>query len=123
MTPWIIRDYNGFVGIAQQMSGSGLFTEGKAWQVTVKPFERDRTLAQNAKIHAMIRDLALFTGYTEKQMKDICKAQFAPFVERKIGENVVHTAKGTSEMTVLEMSNFIEALQALAADIGCQLES
>jgi hypothetical protein len=120
MQPWIIYDRNALVSIADQLAGAGFFT-GKPIQVTIKHFKRDRTLDQNAKVHAMLRDLALFTGYSERQMKDICKQQFAPFVERQLGtkynELRVHTPKGTSEMNVEEMSNFIDALHALGAEL------
>lgn len=118
MTPWIVRDYNAWMTIGQQLSATAF--DGRAWQVTVKEFKRDRTLDQNAKCHAMLRDLALFTGYTEKQMKDIAKAEFSPIVHRQIGMKKYGVPKDTSDMTVDEMSAFIERLYQLGTEIGVQ---
>lgn len=93
--------------------------DGKPWQITLKRFKRDRTLDQNAKAHAMIRDLALHTGYTESQMKDIVKTEFAPVKSVMIGSRICNMPMGTSEMNVSEMAEFIEHLYQLGAEIGC----
>jgi len=93
---------------------------GKPLQITVKPFKRDRTLPQSAKAHAMIRDLALHTGYTESQMKEVAKALFAPMKTVTIAGRDTTVPVGTSEMTVEEMANFIENLYQLGAELGVQ---
>jgi len=93
---------------------------GKPLQITVKPFKRDRTLPQSAKAHAMIRELALHTGYTEAQMKEIAKALYAPMKTVAVGGKDVTVPMGTSDMNVEEMANFIENLYQLGSELGVQ---
>lgn len=93
--------------------------DGKPYTVTIEKFKRPRTKPQNAKLHAMIRDMALHCGYPEPQMKDIVKAEFAPMKTVKIGDREVAIPKGTSEMSVDEISDLMESLYAIGAEIGC----
>ena len=95
----------------------------KPYTVSVEPFKRPRTNPQNAKIHAMIRDLALHTGYTEAMMKEIVKAQFAPLRAVVLNGKEVSIPKGTSDMTVDECGDFIERLYELGAELSCGFTS
>jgi len=102
---------------------AGVLT-GKPIQIDIKPFKRDRTLPQSAKAHAMIRDIALHTGYTEAQAKEVVKAMFAPmktvsFPDKHGRKGYTATIPvGTSEMTVDQMADFIEHLYHLGAELG-----
>ena len=93
--------------------------DGHPYQIDVHPFKRDRTLGQNAKVHALIRSLALHCGYTESAMKEILKAEYSPRIVRMIGTRMVDVPKGTSEMNVEEMSDFVEQLYQLGSEINC----
>lgn len=115
MTPWTFRSYNDWMRIGQQIAP---ILDGELFQVEVKRFKAKRTLRQNAKIYPMLRDLALFTGYTEQQTHDICVKMFAPIVERQIGDQYVKVHIGTSEMTKEQASEFIERLYQLGSEIG-----
>lgn len=95
---------------------------GKPYQVTIRPFKRDRTLAQNAKVYSMLRLIGTHTGYTEKQMHDIACAMFAPMQTVEVGHRVEDLPKGTSDMNVEEMSDFIENLYQLGAELGVTFE-
>ena len=89
------------------------------YQITIRRFKRDRTLDQNAKLHAMIRTLAEHCGYTESAMKDVLKVQFAPIVVSTIpGLGEVERPKGTADMNVEEMSEFMERIYQLGAELG-----
>jgi len=92
--------------------------DGKPYTLTIQKFHRPRTLDQNAKIHAMIRDIALHTGYTESRMKDIVKAEFGPIAVAKVGNRIVEAPEGTADYTIQEMSEFVEHMFVLGAEIG-----
>ena len=111
------RDLTLFVSKVVKELGANL--GDKPYTVSIKRFHRPRSLDQNKKLHAMIRELALHCGYAESQMKEIVKAQFGPMKAVKIGDRrEVSHPKGTSEYTVQEMSDFMERLYQLAAEIG-----
>ncbi len=90
------------------------------YTVSFVPFKRPRSLDQNAKLHAMLRDLSMHTGYTEKMMKELVKAQFGPLTTIQVGGKSRAFPKETSEYSVDEMSDLIEHIYKLGAEIGCQ---
>lgn len=91
----------------------------KPLTISVRPFQSFRNLDQNAKCHAMIRELAEWTGYAEREMKEILKAKVGPMKIVNVGMGDIYHPKGTSEYTIQEMSDFIERLYQLGAEIGC----
>ena len=110
---FVIRTRNEFTNIANRLQFGD-----KPLQVTVKPFQRDRSLDQNAKVHSMIREMAGFTGHSEAQMKDILKAELGPTVPLKVGSRKLWAPKPTSEYTVAEMSQFVEDIYRIGAEVG-----
>ena len=111
------RDLTHFVSKVVRELGANL--GDKPYTISIRRFHRPRTLDQNAKLHAMIRELALHCGYTESEMKEALKYKFGPMKMIQIGDDYKSIAKGTSEYTVQEMSDFVERLYQLAAEIGC----
>lgn len=93
--------------------------DGRQYSVIVKPFYVPRSLDQNKKLHAMIGELADFCGYSRNRMKEIVKNEFGPVVSVTVGQRVVDVSKGTSEYDVHEMSDMIDRLHQLGAEIGC----
>lgn len=113
----VIRNRNDLFRFAESVDAK---LDGKPYTITVKRFHRPRTLEQNAKLHAMINELADHCGYTASEMKDIVKAEFAKEVERRIANRSIRIPQPTSEMTVMDMSEMIERLYQLGAEVGCQ---
>ncbi len=100
--------------------------DGKPYTVTIEPFKRPRTNPQNAKLHAMIRELAQHTGYTEKEMKDVAKAAYYPskHLKRPGHQPTKYVVpKSTAELNVEEASEVVERLYQLGAEIGCVFQS
>ena len=116
MTPWTFRTYNDWMKIGQQLAP---ILDGKLYQATVQPFKRRRTNDQNALMHVLIRDLALFTGHTEARMKEIVKKRYAPIVAEQIADQFEDMPMDTSAMNTEVASAFIERLYQLGAEIGC----
>lgn len=115
----VIRSRNDFYRFVDEVSNQLGEQYEKPYTVTVKRFHRPRTNDQNAKAHAMIRELALHCGYTEAAMKDVLKTEFGPIQVFQVGTRIVDAPKGTSDYTVEELSAFIEQLYQIGAEINC----
>lgn len=92
--------------------------DGKPYTLVIKPFHVPRSLDQNKKMHAMIGELADFCGYSRNRMKEIVKNEFGPKEVVEVGQRVVDITKGTSDYDVHEMSEMIERLYQLGAELG-----
>jgi hypothetical protein len=96
--------------------------DGKPYTITIRRFHRPRTHDQNAKLHAMLRDLADHTGYSEGELKDVIKGEFLPAKTMQVGSHVYDVPKSTTELTVSEMGDLIERLYQLGHDVGCAFQ-
>ncbi|MEE9158942.1 MAG: recombination protein NinB [Gammaproteobacteria bacterium] len=112
-----MRNRNQFVNIAAQIGD--ILDEGKPYTVTIKKFQRIRSLDQNKKFHAMLRDLADHVGYTESEMKDWAKAELGLIKELHIGANIVGVPLPSSEYTVEQLSELIERIYQTGSEAGC----
>ncbi len=92
----------------------------KPYTVTIQKFHRPRTTDQNAKVHAMFRELARFTGHSEADVKDYIKAEFGPTRQVKIGKYTNQVPAGSSTWNVETCSMIIEELYRIGAEIGCE---
>lgn len=111
---FVVRSRNDFLNIADRIE----FT-GKPLTVTVKKFHRPRTLDQNAKLHAMIRELAEHTGHTESELKDWVKVELGLLKVIEIGSNVVEVPVSSTEYTVQQCGDLIERIYQVGAEVGC----
>ena len=98
--------------------------DGKPYTVTIKRFHRPRSNDQNAKLHAMLRELAEHCGYSEREMKDYFTAEFGPTMQVRIkaaslSGRTNRIPKGTSAYTVQEMAEMIEHVYRIGAEVGC----
>ena len=108
-----VRHYEDAIRVLSQVT-----FDGRLYLLTIKPYKEPRSLDQNKKLHAMLRDIALHTGFTEHETKEICKAKFAPLVTKSFGKGQITLPKGTSEMSTDECSQFVERLYALGAELN-----
>lgn len=98
----------------------------KPLEIIVKPWKRPRTLEQNAKLHAMFRDLAVHTGHTEADIKEYMKLTFGPSKTVVLAPDARgprhgrRMPKGTSEYSVDELAEMIERTYQVGADVGCE---
>lgn len=95
---------------------------GKPYEIYMKPFRRRRTLDQNAKMHAMIRTLALHLGYSESEMKNVLKSEYGPVVKVELGDRQVIVPKSTADYDVAECGEMIEIINMVGAETGCAFE-
>ena len=87
-------------------------------RVTLERYEKKRSNPQNATIHMWFGEFAEQIGDSPADVKRDIKELLSPKVEGPLG---VMRPKGTSEMTVPEMKDFMEAMQALAINYDVEL--
>lgn len=73
----------------------------------------DATLAQLAMVHAMIREIATFTGETFEDMKLIVKKRAGLCLTREIAGDVFIECKSLGQCSKQELSLCIEAIKEI----------
>ena len=91
--------------------------EDKAWTVEVKEYRKNRTSEQNRYLHAVpLKIICDYTGYDLDDMKTYLCGEWTGWQTYEImGQKKKRPVKTTSEMTVDEMSRFIEWIPFWAA--------
>lgn len=106
---------------------AGALAEHEAIEVIVKPVKSKRTLEQNAKMWAMLTDIAnqqewvvdgQVTKLSADEWKDILTAALNQEMRVAQGVNggIVLLGRRTSKMTIPQMQDLIEVMQAFAAE-------
>jgi hypothetical protein len=86
----------------------------RKWRVTVAEYKANRSLEQNALFHALIADIATFSGDTPQRTKEAIKAQLGLQVVSKI--TGLAFPKPTHEYTVDEMADLCTRVIAFCAE-------
>lgn len=102
--------------------------QGKPLAITVAPHKQKRSTDQNAKLHAMIADLAAHAWidgrqYDEETWKEYIRCKFIGTEEVDLPDGR-RTMRGlpTSSLSVEEFANLITQVQAWAAsELGIEL--
>jgi len=80
----------------------------------------DKTLGQLAKVHALVRELANFTGHTFDEMKDEIKRRAGLYIVIGTNESDI-LFKSFAECSKDEISRAIETCIEIGHDMGCNL--
>lgn len=99
------------------------FRPGQRWLVRVEKYSERRTIDQNAKIRAIDREIAAFTGDDPDDMHEILLARRfgTERIELGGGKFMERPARRTSQLSKQEAADYITWLQAFAAR-ECGLE-
>jgi hypothetical protein len=125
----VIKTLQDLDNLVAKIGKEGLLT-GKPMTLTLTKFRRPRTLEQNAKLHAMFRELAEHVGETEHFVKEYMKAEFGPkrVVKFKVLQTNVMAEKAravpmsTSDYTVDQLNEMIERVYQCGAFAGVQFQ-
>lgn len=79
-------------------------TEAPLMEVIIRKHKKHRTIDQNNKWHAMLNDLAEFTGHDAYELKGYVKGMLG--------------IKHSSDMNKMPFSDLIERTYALGAELG-----
>lgn len=96
----------------------------KPISVTVKPYVKNRSLAQNRLWHAWISEWAKHRGENPKRLKILIKDHLDLYeyeTHTKTGEAIA-AMRSTSDLTVEEFTGLIQQTEILAAQQGIILE-
>ena len=90
--------------------------------VTIAKFRHPKTHTQNAKLHAMIDELAMHIGYTSGELKAYLKEELGPHRIVKVGNDECRVPLSVSEYSREQVSAMIEHLYRIAAEAGYGFE-
>lgn len=100
-----------------------LIPEGSLMDVYIELNSDDATLAQLAKVHAMIKTLALHTGTTFKDMKLYVKEQAGLCLIKERNNKSYIIVKSFAECSKDELSLAIQAAIDIGNTVGCNIET
>lgn len=94
---------------------------GKRMQVEIKPYRKNRSQAQNRTMWAWINTLADHTGYSPDELHEMFKQRFLGFHHKEIMGETVLIAKSTTKLSTHEFAEYMNKIEAVAAQMGVQL--
>lgn len=100
-----------------------LGTISKPWEITVKPYIRNRSRSQEKLWHAWVGIMAKEKGYTAPEMKILLKAHFDlyEYVTNKKTGSLIPSLRSTADLNVQEYMDLITQTEVLAAKEGILL--
>ena len=90
----------------------------KLQTIEIKPYQRPRSLPQNAKTNIMIRELAKHLGYGFDELKFWLKLEYGPAKEVVFGGKVKSIPVSTTEYSREQTSELIAQIERIAAEEG-----
>ena len=112
-----LRNYQSVIKMNEYLYDHFLINDF-ALRVTIEKWSPKRSLGQNALMHVWFDEIGEQVGDTGASVKEDLKGLLAPKVEGPLG---VMRAKGTSEMSTPEASDFMTQVQVMAAEYGWEL--
>lgn len=95
--------------------------EGQTVEVFFDANKDDGTLAQLAKIHKCVREIAKETGNDFEDIKDIIKMRAGFCFEKEVDGKVITKCKSFAKASKEDLGFVIEALIKLGDLVGCNL--
>ncbi len=90
------------------------FLEGRECEITIGPKRKRRSLNQNRYLWGCVYALmAEAAGYTPEEMHDACRWHFL----QKHDEGPLPTVRSTTELTTMEMEDYLAKCRQLAAEM------
>ena len=119
-TRWILRSHEIRNECCRQIRA--IDTDEEVWEVSVKPYKKNRSLEQNDMFHAWCGSIADKTGHTKEEIKNI-------LIETVFGTEEYINLQGaprtrirqTSSMTIGEMSELIERSTQIGIEHGADV--
>ncbi len=99
------------------------YSEKTQYEVSIKRVRPKKTKQQRSFFHVIVRQIAVYTGHGEEEIKDMLKEKFLQKREIEIGGKVELATPSTEDLEVDEMSKFIDNVLDFAAnDVGIIIE-
>lgn len=95
---------------------------GKPWSVEIKPYKKNRSLAQNKLFWRYMGIIGEEIGYDPQDCHDVICQKLLGTEHKTVMGDVIIVIKGTKKLNVKEFAHFIEAIIRFAiADLGIYL--
>lgn len=118
---YVLRDE-----VMRKRAAATCFVVGKnarrLWQVEFRPYVKRRNTNQNALLWALNTLIANETGHTPEEIHDFLKQKFLPPVVVQIGEEMKEVPGSTAKLSTVDFAEYVERVQAFAAELGLILE-
>jgi len=92
-----------------------------SWLVSVDPYEKGRSSAQNRYFHKLCYLIGKDTGNSKDAIKDELKLAVFGIQERSIKGQVLRELKSTAGMSTDELNTLIDAAIALAHELNIRV--
>jgi hypothetical protein len=89
----------------------------KNWQILIKERNSDRSVEQNARLWELYSSVGNYLGYTAEEMHDLMGYKFL-LIEKNIGREKVTKVQSTTKLSVKDMGEYQEKIQAWASNLG-----
>lgn len=96
-------------------------TLDKTWEVLIRPFKSSRSAAQNRLMWKWYGELAGHTGHDVDELHEYFKRKFLGTEIREVLNEKTEVPKSTTKLKVMEMTDYLQRLEAWAYNFGCPL--
>jgi hypothetical protein len=91
------------------------------WQVLIKKRADSRSVEQNARLWSLYTSIGNYLGYDAEEMHQLLGYKFL-LIEKHIGKDKITLVRSTTKLNVKEMNEYMEKIEAWAANMGWSYE-
>ena len=93
----------------------------KPIEILIKPYKKNRSLAQNSTYHMWLADIAPEFGYKPEELHETLKVGFLGVVENVVDGVKLIRPKSTTELSTKEMAEYLSMVEMLAHSLNIRL--
>lgn len=93
----------------------------KNWQVLIKERQSARSVEQNSRLWELYTSIGNYLGYTAEEMHQLLGYKFL-LEEKWIGKDKITRIKSTTKLSVKDMGEYMEKIEAWASNLGWSWE-
>lgn len=87
------------------------------WGVDVKPYKKNRSLAQNNTMWLWLGLIGDFMGESAEDLHDLFKMQFLGYEEKTIAGEPVTRLRSTAKLSTIEFSQYMTKIEMVAKEL------
>jgi hypothetical protein len=91
------------------------------WQVLIKKRADSRSVEQNARLWSLYTSIGNYLGYTAEEIHQLMGYKFL-LIEKYVGREKITLVRSTTKLSVKEMAEYQEKIEAWAANMGWSYE-
>lgn len=91
------------------------------WQVLIKKRADSRSVEQNARLWSLYTSIGNYLGYTAEECHELFGYKFL-LIEKYVGKNKITKILSTTKLSVKDMAEYQEKIEAFASHLGWSWE-